>query len=237
MRSPPAPGARCAGAGDPGSAMERISCDRGCGGASLAMPGMRGPGGKDRATAVQGAVQQAVRRDRGGSLRECRRQSGGAAFPLAGDHRARDRHALRCTQTPCEQACAAPTVSASSPLRPVRADTPGTPATPESPSILCVSTAECTQKRHLTESSIFEGFPEFLRRARKTGGETVRKSRVIVNLIGNTTTKTGLRIQTGIDSQIYPTGIEVPDEVMGGLNMEKSEFHGEWNYRILPRPT
>src|ERR1039457_5556272 len=72
---------------------------------------------------------------------------------------------IRCTQTPCEQACAAPTVSASSPLRPVRADTPGTPATPESPSILCVSTAECTQKRHLTESSIFEGFPEFLRRA------------------------------------------------------------------------
>jgi pyocin large subunit-like protein len=53
----------------------------------------------------------------------------------------------------------------SSPLRPVRADTPGNPATPESPSILCASTAECTEKRHLTESSIFECFPEFLRRA------------------------------------------------------------------------
>src|ERR1017187_10115424 len=78
-----------------------------------------------------------------------------------GDH-------IRGTQTPCEQACAAPTVSASSPLRPVRADTPGTPATTESQSILCASTAECTQKSHLTESSIFEGFPEFLRRANKT---------------------------------------------------------------------
>src|ERR1039457_3331156 len=75
-----------------------------------------------------------------------------------GDH-------IRGTQTPCEQACAAPTVSASSPLRPVRADTPGTPATTESQSILCASTAECTQKSHLTESSTFEGFPEFLRRA------------------------------------------------------------------------
>src|ERR1017187_6720117 len=75
-----------------------------------------------------------------------------------GDH-------IRGTQTPCEQPCAAPTVSASSPLRPVRADTPGTPATTESQSILCASTAECTQKSHLTESSIFEGFPEFLRRA------------------------------------------------------------------------
>src|ERR1039457_6920942 len=59
-----------------------------------------------------------------------------------GDH-------IRGTQTPCEQACAAPTVSASSPLRPVRADTPGTPATTKSQSILCASTAECTQKSHL----------------------------------------------------------------------------------------
>src|ERR1039458_6847974 len=75
-----------------------------------------------------------------------------------GDH-------IRGTQTPCEQACAAPTVSASSPLRPVRSATPRTPATRVSQSILCASTAECTQKSHLTESSIFEGFPEFLRRA------------------------------------------------------------------------
>src|SRR5258708_7371632 len=72
---------------------------------------------------------------------------------------------IRGTQTPCEQACAAPTVSESSPLRPVRADTPCTQATLESPSILCASTAECTQKRHLTESSIFDCFPEYLRRA------------------------------------------------------------------------
>jgi hypothetical protein len=41
--------------------------------------------------------------------------------------------------------------------------------------------------------------------------------------LGNTTTKTGLRIQTALDSQIYLTGIEVPDEVMNGLNLEKSE--------------
>src|ERR1035438_477086 len=94
MWSPPAPGARCAGAGDPRSSLECVSRDRGGGGASLAMPGMRGAGRKDRATTVQGAIQQAVRRDRGGGLRECRRQSGGAAFPLAGDHGARDRPTL-----------------------------------------------------------------------------------------------------------------------------------------------
>src|ERR1039458_10155756 len=65
MWSPPAPGARCAGAGDPRSSLECVSRDRGGGGASLAMPGMRGAGRKDRATTVQGAIQQAVRRDRG----------------------------------------------------------------------------------------------------------------------------------------------------------------------------
>src|ERR1039458_10479028 len=58
MWSPPAPGARCAGAGDPRSSLECVSRDRGGGGASLAMPGMRGAGRKDRATTVQGAIQR-----------------------------------------------------------------------------------------------------------------------------------------------------------------------------------
>ena len=71
---------------------------------------------------------------------------------------------------------------------------------------------------------------------RTGGGKPLESHEVIVNLIGNTTTKTGLRIQAALDARIYPTGIEVPDHIMEGLNMEKSEFHGEWNYRILPRP-
>jgi hypothetical protein len=66
-------------------------------------------------------------------------------------------------------------------------------------------------------------------------GRPLVSHEVIVNLIGHTTTKTGLRIQTGLDCQNYPIGIDVPDEVMKGLNLEKSEFHGDWNYRILPR--
>ena len=67
-------------------------------------------------------------------------------------------------------------------------------------------------------------------------GKPLESHEVIVNLIGNTTTKTGLRIQAELDSRTYPTGIAVPDEEMAGLNMEKSAFHGEWNYSILPRP-
>jgi hypothetical protein len=67
-------------------------------------------------------------------------------------------------------------------------------------------------------------------------GRPLESHEVIVNLIGNTTTKTGLRIRASLDSQTYPTGITVPDKEMAALNLEKSEFHGEWNYRILPRP-
>src|ERR1700733_557674 len=109
LRSPPAPSARFAGAGDSRPAVERISGDRGGGSAPLALPGLRGSGGKDRATAVQGAVQQAIRGDRGGSLRECRRQSGGAAFSLAGDYGARNRSALLGTMGPAASQASAET--------------------------------------------------------------------------------------------------------------------------------
>jgi len=66
-------------------------------------------------------------------------------------------------------------------------------------------------------------------------GKPLVSHEVIVNLIGNTTTKTGLKIQAGLDRQTYPTGIKIPDEDLAELRIEKSEFHGEWNYSILPR--
>src|SRR5207248_1718270 len=88
-----------------------------------------------------------------GSLAPAHRALGAAADHIPG------------TRIPCVQACAAPTVSVSSLLRLVRGDIPGIPATLESQSILCASTAECTQKPHITESSIFGRFHEFLRRA------------------------------------------------------------------------
>src|ERR1700722_6675639 len=109
LRSPPAPSARCAGAGDSRPAMERIPGDGGGGSTTVAMPGLRVAGGKDRATAVQGSIQQAIRRDLGGSLRERRRQSGGAAFPLAGDHGARDRLALLGAMGPAASQASAET--------------------------------------------------------------------------------------------------------------------------------
>ncbi len=67
-------------------------------------------------------------------------------------------------------------------------------------------------------------------------GKPLTSHEVIVNLIGNTTTKTGLTIQAELDTGNYPTGIQVSDEDLAQVCMEKAEFHGEWNYCISPRP-
>ena len=66
-------------------------------------------------------------------------------------------------------------------------------------------------------------------------GKPLVSHEVIVNLIGNTTTKTGLTVQAGLDTNTYPTGIHVSDEELAQVCLEKDEFHGEWNYRISPR--
>ena len=59
--------------------------------------------------------------------------------------------------------------------------------------------------------------------------------RVIVDLIGATTTDTGLTVRCELDTNLYPKGIVVSDEEMAQLNILRAEFHGEWNYTIRPR--
>jgi hypothetical protein len=56
----------------------------------------------------------------------------------------------------------------------------------------------------------------------------------IVELIGNTTTKTGLKIQTLVDKKHYEKGLKVSDEEFATINFERDPFHGEWNYTIRP---
>jgi hypothetical protein len=67
-------------------------------------------------------------------------------------------------------------------------------------------------------------------------GKPLTSHEVIVNPIGNTKIKAGLTIQAELDTGSYPTGIQVSDEDLAQGRMEKAEFHGEWNYRISPRP-
>ncbi len=58
---------------------------------------------------------------------------------------------------------------------------------------------------------------------------------VIVKLIEGTTTTKGLIIKSRIDEEIYEKGIKITDEEMSKINIEKNNFHGEWNYSIAPR--
>lgn len=57
----------------------------------------------------------------------------------------------------------------------------------------------------------------------------------IVELIGATTTKTGLRVQCALDPRTYEKGIKVSDAEMQSLDITGDTFHPEWNYTIRPR--
>ena len=57
----------------------------------------------------------------------------------------------------------------------------------------------------------------------------------IVELIGATTTKTGLKVECALDERTYEKGIKVSDDEMATLNIAGDDFHPEWNYTIKPR--
>lgn len=67
-------------------------------------------------------------------------------------------------------------------------------------------------------------------------GKPLRSRAVVVNLIANTKTRTGLKVQAALDTNTYPTGIEVSDEELAAVNITRAPFHGDWNYTISPRP-
>jgi hypothetical protein len=57
----------------------------------------------------------------------------------------------------------------------------------------------------------------------------------IVELIGATTTKAGLKVECALDTRTYEKGIKVSDAEMEALNIAGDIFHPEWNYAIKPR--
>ena len=66
-------------------------------------------------------------------------------------------------------------------------------------------------------------------------GRPLLSREVVVNLIGNTTTDTGLHIRSQLDDNRYEAGLKVTDAALADLALERDEFHGEWNYRLHPR--
>ncbi|MGZ6056516.1 MAG: ISAzo13 family transposase, partial [Isosphaeraceae bacterium] len=66
-------------------------------------------------------------------------------------------------------------------------------------------------------------------------GRPLVSHEVIVNLIANTATSTGLNIQAELDLDTYPTGIKVSDEELASVSLKPADFHGDWNYTITPK--
>lgn len=66
-------------------------------------------------------------------------------------------------------------------------------------------------------------------------GKPLTDRQTVIELIGNTTTKTGLEIKVVPDENLYEKGIYVTDEELNKINIEKLDFHGEWNYKIKPQ--
>jgi Rhodopirellula transposase DDE domain len=65
-------------------------------------------------------------------------------------------------------------------------------------------------------------------------GRPLVSHEVIVNLIANTTTRAGLTIRAELDRGKYPTGIKITDAELASLNLKQDNFHGDWNYMVLP---
>ncbi|MBE7563911.1 ISAzo13 family transposase [Acidithiobacillus sp. HP-6] len=65
-------------------------------------------------------------------------------------------------------------------------------------------------------------------------GRPLVSHEVIVNLIAATTTSKGLKVYAAIDPTPYPKGIKVTDAEFATIQIDRDNFHGEWNYVISP---
>jgi hypothetical protein len=62
----------------------------------------------------------------------------------------------------------------------------------------------------------------------------LHRPQVIIELIANTTTATGLRVQAELDTNCYQTGIRITKKQLDTVNLYPADFHGDWNYSIRP---
>jgi len=65
-------------------------------------------------------------------------------------------------------------------------------------------------------------------------GRPLTSYAAIVQLIGRTTTRAGLRVRSELDGRAYPLREEVTPQQLARVNLCQAAFHGEWNYSISP---
>jgi hypothetical protein len=66
-------------------------------------------------------------------------------------------------------------------------------------------------------------------------GQPLISHEVIVKLIASTTTTTGLRVRSRLDTTSYPAGLKVSRQAVDAVALRPESFHGDWNYTIHPK--
>jgi hypothetical protein len=66
-------------------------------------------------------------------------------------------------------------------------------------------------------------------------GKPLVNYETIVNLIGGTSTRAGLKVKALLDTNLYETGVEVSRQDLKQLNLKRHKIHPDWNYTLLPR--
>ena len=65
-------------------------------------------------------------------------------------------------------------------------------------------------------------------------GQPLKTYETVVNLIGTTSTSSGLKIKARLDRRNYDTGESISDQQMKTLRLQAHKFHPDWNYTLLP---
>jgi len=65
-------------------------------------------------------------------------------------------------------------------------------------------------------------------------GQPLASHDIMVKLIGQTTTRAGLKVKAVLDRRSYPDGQKVSNEELAQVNLHRATFHGDWNYSVMP---
>lgn len=69
---------------------------------------------------------------------------------------------------------------------------------------------------------------------RNWSGIPLETLEIVVSLIGATRTEEGLEVHAWLDQREYEKSRTVTDQQLATVHVQRSPFHGEWNYTILP---
>jgi hypothetical protein len=76
----------------------------------------------------------------------------------------------------------------------------------------------------------------FCRITQNWRGRPLTDRATLIELIAATTTKTGLKVESTLDTRLYQKGIKVTKAEIKRLDIRGDPFHPEWNYSVNPRP-